>query len=268
MLRYYEKIDGLRFVAIALVLIEHFGRFLDFSAGYYGVDLFFVISGFLITSILLRAKDSFWHSYKNFIGRRLLRILPIYYLVILLLLLLQVKEVKANLFSLFTFTFNYSMVYNEIQSELITPFWSLCVEEQFYLFWPFIILSLNKNHTSLIIISCLIIVLSFSQMSFGMIESLNPYNFVGLFTRMGSLSFGALAALLFNTKEVSMEFLKNKLVEYSVILIIILSLIITYPIKFLLLACCSFYLVLKVVHSDFNLVFLNVLLHQLHKAVE
>ena len=60
-MKYSPKIDGLRFVAIALVLLEHFGNKLGgfISAGYYGVNLFFVISGFLITTILISSKNSF-----------------------------------------------------------------------------------------------------------------------------------------------------------------------------------------------------------------
>ncbi|RZK26098.1 MAG: acyltransferase, partial [Flavobacterium sp.] len=74
--KYYPKIDGLRFVAITLVLFEHFppwiGRY--FSGGYYGVDLFFVISGFLITKILYQSKEhNFFKAYMGFLGRRTLR---------------------------------------------------------------------------------------------------------------------------------------------------------------------------------------------------
>ena len=83
-MKHYKQLDGLRFIAVSLVLVEHFATFLGrhISAGYYGVDLFFVISGFLITNILLRSNESFGKTYKNFIGRRTLRIFPIYYLTI------------------------------------------------------------------------------------------------------------------------------------------------------------------------------------------
>jgi peptidoglycan/LPS O-acetylase OafA/YrhL len=72
-INYYRKIDGLRFIAILFVMIEHFASFLAkyISAGYYGVDLFFVISGFLVIGILLKPNEgSFKKNYLNFLGRR------------------------------------------------------------------------------------------------------------------------------------------------------------------------------------------------------
>ncbi len=85
--RYYTHIDGLRALAISLVMIQHFGGELPkyFSAGYYGVDLFFVISGFLITAILLKSQGGFGTAYKTFMGRRTLRIFPVYYLALAVL---------------------------------------------------------------------------------------------------------------------------------------------------------------------------------------
>jgi peptidoglycan/LPS O-acetylase OafA/YrhL len=80
-MKYLVRIDGLRFDAIALVLIQYFAAGIGkhFSARFYGVDLFFVISGFLTTSILIKANDKgFKRNYINFIVRRTLRIFPIY----------------------------------------------------------------------------------------------------------------------------------------------------------------------------------------------
>ena len=84
---HYNKIDGLRAVAISLVLLEHFAMIIGrpIFAGFYGVDLFFVVSGFLVTGILIKQNDkTFLENYKRFIGRRTLRIFPIYYLTILI----------------------------------------------------------------------------------------------------------------------------------------------------------------------------------------
>src|SRR6266568_1679125 len=144
-MNYVNKIDGLRFVAIALVVIEHFAPFIGerYTMAYYGVDLFFVISGFLITSILFnsRQNDTFFNSYKKFIGRRTLRIFPIYYLTILILFLINLEVVRQYLFYFLTYTYNYAWIYYKIPLNPVRPFWSLCVEEQFYLFWPIIVLS-------------------------------------------------------------------------------------------------------------------------------
>lgn len=258
-MKHYEKIDGLRFIAISLVLIEHFGTYLGrhFAAGYYGVDLFFVISGFLITSILFNSKGTFWSCYKKFIGRRTLRIFPIYYLTILLLFIFQLDVIKSYLGYFLTYTFNYAWVRYCIPLNPVSHFWSLCVEEQFYLFWPFVVLSFNKHYKLLLWLTIIIIIVSFTQMTFGLIKFINQYNSVNLFTRMGSLSFGGLAALLFNTNNIPDKFFKNKLIEYVTYFILLFSLTTNFTAKYILLAYCSFYLVIKCVHSDFQIKIVN-----------
>ena len=112
-MKYYERIDGLRFIAIFLVLLEHFAMYIGrpLYAGFYGVDLFFVISGFLVTTVLLKSNErSFKENYKRFIGRRTLRIFPIYYLTILLLWIFGLTIVRQNLPYLLTYTFNYAII--------------------------------------------------------------------------------------------------------------------------------------------------------------
>jgi peptidoglycan/LPS O-acetylase OafA/YrhL len=154
-------LDGLRGLAIALVTAFHFlrgpgGAAVDLSsaladAGWVGVDLFFVISGFLITGILLDAKGD-RRYYRNFYARRVLRILPLYYGYLVLLLLVAGttfgRAVGADYFAahqpwFWTHTTNWLL--------LATPgpggagaagfgaLWSLALEEQFYLVWPFLV---------------------------------------------------------------------------------------------------------------------------------
>jgi len=257
--KYHEKIDGLRFVAITLVLIEHFSFEIGhkISAGYYGVDLFFVISGFLITQILLGTTGNFLQSYKNFIGRRVLRIFPIYYLTILLLLLFKLDVVKDYLIFFLTYTFNYAMVYYSMDYTPVNHFWSLCVEEQFYIFWPIVVLLLRDNGRALVLLLILMIVASFSQITFGIFEAMNRYNTVSLLTRMGSLGFGGLAALLYQTNNIPERFFKSGFVEFGMLLILLVSLLVDFSFRYPLLACCSFYLVIKIIHSDFKLNALN-----------
>jgi peptidoglycan/LPS O-acetylase OafA/YrhL len=99
-IHYKSRIDGLRFVAIFMVLLEHFAMFIGrpISAGFYGVNLFFVISGFLITLILLNDKRVVKDAYLNFLGRRAMRIFPIYYLTIFILYILQAPNINERLF--------------------------------------------------------------------------------------------------------------------------------------------------------------------------
>lgn len=136
---YYKKIDGLRFLAIFCVLIQHFawevGKLTN--AGWFGVDLFFVISGFLITSILIRINEgSIKLNYLKFIGRRTLRIFPIYYIAVLILWFLGVSTIRENLVYFLTYTFNYAWVKYNIPQSIVHHFWSLVLKNNFMYFGP------------------------------------------------------------------------------------------------------------------------------------
>lgn len=153
-------LDGLRGLAILMVSVYRFGRELDPAShpaiavvrrlvpvGQYGVDLFFVLSGFLITGILLRSKDR-PHYYRNFIARRALRIFPLYFASLLLGLIVLPQLFGTDMFDkardqqlyLWTYTTNLRMSW--LNSWCFGPFdhfWSLAVEEHFYLVWPAIL---------------------------------------------------------------------------------------------------------------------------------
>ncbi|MFW5850875.1 MAG: acyltransferase family protein [Bacteroidota bacterium] len=267
MRKYFDKIDGLRFVAIAFVLIEHFAHDIgqNISAGYYGVDLFFVISGFLITNILLKSKGSFKQAYTKFIGRRTLRIFPIYYLTIAVLLIVSYDTYKHDALYLLTYTFNYAWVYFDIENNSLSHFWSLAVEEQFYLFWPFLIIPLKNNAKALFWIIFGICVISFAQLSYNIFESVTPYNYVGLFPRAGSLCVGAIGALLFHKNKLPDSFFNSTVVELFFVALLIVSLTTVFRLKEPVLALCSLYFVLKSVHSDFSFSQINTFLT--HKRV-
>jgi peptidoglycan/LPS O-acetylase OafA/YrhL len=136
-------LDGLRAIAVLMVFFFHHGL-LPF--GWIGVQAFFVLSGFLITGILVRARANTLQRYLiNFYGRRLLRIFPLYFTVIGLFtaavwLGFKAGGLQAGLPYAATYTYNIWHASRYFQhSKLITHFWSLCVEEQFYLVWPFIV---------------------------------------------------------------------------------------------------------------------------------
>lgn len=135
------ELDGLRGIAVLLVLWVHvptgpLGESIDgirraILPGNLGVDLFFVLSGFLITRILLVDRER-GVPLRHFLARRFLRIFPIYYLTILLLLpRLSAPEVVACA----TYTSNYAFMFKSTTSPLEHA-WSLAVEEHFYLLWP------------------------------------------------------------------------------------------------------------------------------------
>ena len=143
------SIDGLRGVALILVMLFHAGA--PFSqAGWLGVDLFFALSGFLITTLLIREYDKCGEiSFKKFWLRRFLRLMPVYVFYILLITIAVLSSPAHELHTvggfspaqylvgLWTYTFNFIPLAGIWAHQAFTGhLWSLSVEEQFYLFWP------------------------------------------------------------------------------------------------------------------------------------
>jgi peptidoglycan/LPS O-acetylase OafA/YrhL len=160
---YIKSLDGLRGVAVLLVFLFHLGRLglhtFGFEIGWIGVQLFFVLSGYLITRILLEQKNTDLSTYlKGFYWRRTLRIFPLYFGYLFLLVIAYFAvSIPANLPSftgfLFTYTFNYSILFTGLEiNRLFTHLWSLCVEEQFYMLWPFLIYFLSRGQIKTLII--------------------------------------------------------------------------------------------------------------------
>ncbi len=136
-------LDGLRVLAVSAVLLYHHGLV---PFGWAGVQVFFVLSGYLITRLLWEARDQPLRSYLvGFYGRRALRIFPLYYGVLALFAGLLLFSSKGDLFRvslpyLATYTYNFWCASGAFrESAYFGHFWSLCVEEQFYLLWPFVI---------------------------------------------------------------------------------------------------------------------------------
>jgi peptidoglycan/LPS O-acetylase OafA/YrhL len=143
--RYIKSLDGIRALAVLLIMVYH-ANLLHFS--WVAVQLFFVLSGFLITGILWNEKHkptTTGFKYKKFIVRRSLRIFPLYfgYLLILGLTWLIFKfpsYYPTFIPNLATYTFNFTRLSPEwFGNPLFTHLWTLSVEEQFYLFFPFFI---------------------------------------------------------------------------------------------------------------------------------
>lgn len=141
-------LDGVRGIASLLVLWGHFpllqgGTIFNYFhlgskaiyAGYIGVDIFFALSGFLITRILLWEKENSRFTYGNFYFKRFIRIFPVYYLVIILTgIFISWSKLQWSALYLSNYYFSYHKDENPLRHT-----WSLCVEQHFYLFWPFII---------------------------------------------------------------------------------------------------------------------------------
>lgn len=153
-MNYRREIDGLRALALIPVMLFHAG-FQKFSGGFVGVDIFFVISGYLITSIIINEKDAGDFSIIKFYERRARRLLPALFFVLLICLtisawLMLPKDFKLftnSLFSVAIFSSNIQFYreigYFDIAAELkpLLHTWSLSVEEQYYLLFPLFVIA-------------------------------------------------------------------------------------------------------------------------------
>jgi peptidoglycan/LPS O-acetylase OafA/YrhL len=144
---YMVQLDGLRALAVLLVIFEHTWAIPGVKLGRVGVLLFYVLSGFLITGILLqaRAKAAGVSPLRQVLGafyaRRSLRIFPLCYLVLAAAVLLRIPPLPEHLGSLLTYTSNFATAaQGKWLAQPFGHFWSLAVEEQFYLFWPALVL--------------------------------------------------------------------------------------------------------------------------------
>ena len=145
-------LDGLRAIAVSAVLVHHFSRSGIPLAANLGVKLFFVLSGFLITGLLLHARERVEQgrtnrktALKNFYARRFLRIFPLYYAVIGVAILLNITVAREYAPYLLSYTLNLKMAAQGWYVQNFAHFWSLCVEEQFYLVWPWLLILASKR---------------------------------------------------------------------------------------------------------------------------
>jgi len=142
---YMPQLDSLRAVAVLAVMINHWlPDFLGFHPwGDLGVRCFFVLSGFLITGILLRARSEIdggrstrWRQFRQFYVRRCLRIFPIYYLTLVVAVIVGVQVARDSFSWHFFYASNFYFAQRNDWNGSVSHLWSLSVEEQFYLLWP------------------------------------------------------------------------------------------------------------------------------------
>jgi peptidoglycan/LPS O-acetylase OafA/YrhL len=217
-MNYRADIDGLRAIAVLLVVLYHAG-FTQISAGFIGVDVFFVISGFLITSILLPEIRTQKLSFTAFFLKRAKRILPVFYFVsivtvflgyILLLpedfLNLVESFVSASFFGANFFFWTQSSGYfqsSTAQMPLLHT-WSLSLEEQFYFLWPITLVLFHRYFRSIQIICVLLISVVFLVI-FSEWAAINKSNgaYFLLPTRAWELLIGATLGLAMYKKQLT-----------------------------------------------------------------
>lgn len=204
-MKYRPEIDGLRAIAVVPVLLYHMGLSI-FSGGFFGVDVFFVISGYLITTILYQQSIEGRFSIINFYDRRIRRILPPLVLTSLLTVAISatftpsdIKNVGQSLVATFTFLSNYFFY---LETDYFNPFnqatpmlhtWSLAVEEQYYIAAPFIIYLLTKNLRYRYGFTILLMIISFYLAVKTSTEN-SILSFYSIHTRAWELMAGSLVA--------------------------------------------------------------------------
>ena len=234
-MKYRTEIDGLRAIAIIPVILYH-ADFKSFQGGYVGVDIFFVISGYLITQIIIKDLKTNSFSLFNFYARRCLKILPPLYTVIFISTILayiiltpgQMKEFSQSLVAINLFLSNiffyreFSYFRPDILETPLIATWSLSIEEQFYILFPLFMYFcgkfLNKNNLKIAII--LLILSSVSLVYAEYLSIINPQlNFYSLQTRVWELLAGSLTALIYN----KLSFKYNNLFSILGLLLIFFS---------------------------------------------
>jgi peptidoglycan/LPS O-acetylase OafA/YrhL len=162
--RHRPQLDALRAFAVLGVLYTHLDR-LNSQLGALGVRLFFVISGLLITKILLRSRESIDQgklsrgaALKTFYIRRGLRIYPAYYTLLLIAAVFNVQHIRHVLLYHLLFASNFLFIVRRAYVPWVTaPFWSLSIEEQFYLLWPFVILLVPRHRLRAVIVATILL---------------------------------------------------------------------------------------------------------------
>lgn len=249
---YFVGLDKWRFYAFLLVFWQHTGEFIfeklnsisifkefnfesiQFTGG-IGVQFFFVLSGFLITFLLLRETENYNKiNLGSFYLRRILRIWPLYYLILFcgvyfLPFVLSSYQFQGDIFKTFFFLNNID-VHNQTMVTGIT--WSVAIEEQFYLIWPIIFILFHKKKKLLIVAMIIASLSLFYNFSSG----INNY-----FSTIGNtiyLMIGCIGAIIFNSWKKYFYFLHNKLIKKVVVLTVLVLFLIRlkFPIvQFLIL---------------------------------
>jgi len=243
-----RQLDSLRAIAVIFVLFAHWlsypmMNYLDL--GKIGVNIFFILSGFLITTILLKNRqvESKIKTLKNFYIRRFLRIFPLYYSLLIILFILGFETVRKTFFWNIFYLTNILTFINGTWSISISHFWSLSMEEQFYLIWPCFILFIPYRY----LLRFIVLIICISALTRIILYSFH-FSYISIDTfplcTMDFLGFGALLAY----------FKENGI------------LINRQSIVFNILAIISFFLyslILFLIHKGFHNLFLDVLKNSL-----
>lgn len=226
-IKHIKQLDSLRGIAALMIVFYHFLPDLEFQRFSFlasGVPIFFAISGYLITAILLKQRElnfTLWEKIKRFIVKRALRLFPIYYLVLIFFSCLSfyglyVWKDGCRIYY-YTYTTNILFFMEGWQSKHLNHLWTLAIEEQFYLFWPLIVFSFSYKW-----LKWLISILILTSLIF---KSLNIPNVVFLpVSHFDTLGGGALLAYLLNTENKISSFITRKINSTNALIALVILL--------------------------------------------
>ncbi|MBL4636331.1 MAG: acyltransferase, partial [Kofleriaceae bacterium] len=241
--RYLPALDGVRAVAILLVMAHNFNLLentksvtgkaneLLFNLGWVGVQLFFVLSGFLITNILLSTKGSS-NYFASFFGRRALRIFPLYYLALagglIVYPLLSGTSIEGaeNQVWLWSYLSNWAAPMGQ-EVGLYPHMWSLAVEEQFYLLWPFLVYFLSRRGLMRVCLALTAIALV-SRIGIRVMDMSPEAAYQFTICRIDAIALGGVAAMLFRDLNiVSLFAQKRTLIRITLVVAAVLTFVVT-----------------------------------------
>jgi peptidoglycan/LPS O-acetylase OafA/YrhL len=210
--RHIPQLDGLRAVAILMVFATHAAYAPLLWAG---VDLFFVLSGYLITGILLRLKQRHagYGYFLPFYLRRARRILPPYFIFLVLAAVIFHIRWIACLWCVL-FSANIGLALGRIDAAVLTPLWSLAVEEQFYLIWPCVVLLYDARTLKRVAISLIVVSPLLRAIATPFFHTHFPIYFLSVF-RADGLCAGTLIAIV-QTEPSSWRVLSHKRIAATV----------------------------------------------------
>ncbi|TKK65013.1 acyltransferase [Ilyomonas limi] len=226
-----KGLNGFRAMAALAVIYMHLANVFDYKvqSGSLGVTVFFTLSGFLITYLLLlEMKRTQTVAIKKFYVRRVLRIWPMYYLYMIIAILATVfiyterVEISHILYYIFFMANAPSLVENRI--ELMYHYWSLAVEEQFYLFWPLAIRLFSKRFVPFCLL--LIGVMFGARVAVNVFYGTdNPIYILFYSLRFDCMAIGGLAAYLYFQKSKYITIIQHKAYQWVAWLILLLALL-------------------------------------------
>ena len=282
MVDYRKDIDGLRCIAVSSVILYHIG-FKFIPGGFLGVDIFFVISGYLITSISLKRFNNNNFTIIDFYKNRIRRIFPVLIFILFFFTIfnlsfaqlssqetsLFLNSLSSSVFFLSNLFFTYNIGYFAVSSDLLHLIhtWSLAVEEQFYILFPFVFLIFNRlSSRKILYFSLLIIVLSFILKV--LYTKTHPnHTFYLLPTRIWEMGIGCIIPYV--RKPFIITKLKNILYSISVISIVFILFTYeenNYTIHIYPLVICLFSSIVLYCNNASGLVY-NILTNKIFRTV-